>query len=69
MVPCAPFNTLLFSDGSARSLALEKAYVGPSRLRLRVRLARSCQPANWCVEEDTSFVSCMQALVDGADGG
>jgi hypothetical protein len=55
------FNDVLFlsGGGGARAVAAEQAYVGPSGIRLRVRLARASQPLSWEVEP-RPFVSCLE---------
>jgi hypothetical protein len=56
-----PPNAILFTPVSAEARELEARYVGPSGLKLRVRLARGLQPANWCAQPP-EFMSCIDPL-------
>jgi hypothetical protein len=55
---CAPFNTLLYTPRGGAAYERERLCVGPSGIRLRVRLATVLQPANWCAELPP-FTSCL----------
>lgn len=55
------YNTLLHTSLDRTQVENESRYIGPTGIKLPLRLARCLQPANWCTEPP-DFHSCLEQI-------
>jgi hypothetical protein len=55
------YNVVLHVPRDLAACTHESRCIAPSGIKLHLRLARACQPANWCLEQ-RSFHSCLENI-------